>query len=71
MSTPQFLTYTTVQALLPQAKPHERVRILAARDPLRNVPAGNFTLDDYSYDAANLCHGEFGNCALLNLGKVA
>lgn len=64
------LTYSCIRALSPVA-PRQRVRILAKRDPLRNLPQGDFTLDDYSYEASDLCHGEFGNCALLNLGTVA
>lgn len=52
-------------------KPHERVRILAKHDALRNVPRGDYTLDNYSYELADLCHNEFGSCELRNLGKVA
>jgi hypothetical protein len=58
------LTYAAVQTLLGG----QRVRILAKRDPLRNLPAGTFTLADYSYVGAELCHGEFGNCRLHSLG---
>ena len=63
----RILTFVTIQSLL--ARP--RVKILAAHDPLRNVPTGNFTLADYSYDDADLCQNEFGNCALPNLGAKA
>ncbi len=48
--------------------PHRRVRLLAKQDPLRNVPRGDFTLADYSYNRARLCQREFGNCALSSLG---
>jgi hypothetical protein len=36
-------------------------------DPPRAVPRGRFTLDDYSYDDADLCHAHFGNCELPSL----
>jgi hypothetical protein len=60
---PVILTYATVQSLLAQP----RARILARRDPLRNLPPGEFTLADYSYVGAELCHIEFANCALNSL----
>lgn len=47
---------------------HARPRVLANHDPLRNVPRGEFTLDDYSYTRANLCQCEFGNCSIPSLG---
>lgn len=62
------LPYATITALVAAS---ERPRILAKLDPLRNVPRGNFTLADYSYEGADLCQNEFGNCRLPNLGKVA
>ncbi len=48
-----------------------RPRILAAHDPLRNVPRGFFTLESYTYESTGLCHAHFANCSLPNLGKVA
>lgn len=64
------LSYAAVQAISGGA-PHRRVRVLAAHDPLRNVPRGDFTLDDFDYERADLCQNEFGSCALRNLGAVA
>lgn len=48
--------------------PVRPVRIVASHDPLRNVPRGNFTLDDYSYDDSDLCHSDFGNCRMDSKG---
>jgi hypothetical protein len=67
---PPILTYATIQSLLTPGTPHRRPRILAKRDPLRNVPTGDFTLADYSYDAADLCHADFANCELASNGKA-
>jgi hypothetical protein len=43
------------------------VKILAKHDALRNVPQGDFTLDDFDYERADLCQEQFGNCALRSL----
>jgi hypothetical protein len=66
----QLLTYASVRAIVGTG-PHRRVRILAAHDPLRNIPRGSFTLGDFSYERADLCQNEFGNCQLRNLGARA
>lgn len=50
---------------------YPRPRIVANHDPLRNVPQGDFRLDDYSFEGADLCQREFGNCALPALNVVA
>ena len=62
------LTLSQVRAALTPGNPHRRVRITAARDPLRNLPRGDFSLDDFDYDSAGLCQNEFGNCAVNSLG---
>lgn len=67
----RLLTLEQVRAELARVKPHQRVRVLAKHDPLRNVPQGDFTLDRFSYAGADLCHNEFANCELRNLGRVA
>ena len=49
------------------ARPHRRVRLLAkfdGFDPLAGVNVAGSTLADYSYEQADLCHKEFGNCQL-------
>lgn len=60
--TPAVISVARVQ--LGHARPH----ILANHDPLRNVPRGPFTLADYSYERADLCHAQFGNCRVPSLG---
>ncbi len=49
-----------------QQRSRRRVRILAAHDPLRNVPRGSFRLEDFSFGI--LSQHEFGNCALRSSG---
>lgn len=53
------------------ASPFRRVRVVVAYDPLRSVPQGSYTLQDYDYDAANLCQREFYCCELRKLNEVA
>lgn len=47
---------------------HPRPRVLASHDPLRNVPKGPFTLADYSFERAGLCHHQFANCSVPSMG---
>jgi hypothetical protein len=74
----EFLTYAQVRATrhpVPAEQhvmPPRRVTLVAAYpDPLRSVPRGSYTLDDYTYEGADLCHNEFGSCRLPNLGARA
>lgn len=55
----EYLTYAQIRAA-------QAPRIVAAHDPLRSVPRGNFTLADFSYEEADLSQNEFGNCNLLS-----